>query len=89
MDDLATIGAICREEGLWFHVDGAYGAPAAALEELAPEFAGMSDADYMARNWVNWTELSGDHIVEQHVHNLDVVHRNFTDHVDRVGRNHE
>ena len=35
--------------------------------------AGQSDTDYMNRNWVNFTELSGDHIVEQHVHNLDVA----------------
>lgn len=34
---------------------------------------GESDASYMTRNWVNFTELSGDHIVEQHVHNLDVA----------------
>lgn len=34
---------------------------------------GESDADYMARNWLNFTELSGDHIVEQHLHNLDVA----------------
>jgi len=32
-----------------------------------------SDADYMVRNWVSFTEMSGDHIVEQHVHNLDVA----------------
>ena len=29
-------------------------------------------AEWMIRDWVNWTWLSGDHIVEQHVHNLDV-----------------
>jgi predicted dehydrogenase len=34
---------------------------------------GESEADYMARNWLNFTETSGDHIVEQHVHNLDVA----------------
>jgi predicted dehydrogenase len=34
---------------------------------------GESDALYLARNWVNWTEMSGDHIVEQHVHNIDVA----------------
>jgi predicted dehydrogenase len=34
---------------------------------------GESDAMYLARNWVNWTEMSGDHIVEQHVHNIDVA----------------
>jgi predicted dehydrogenase len=29
--------------------------------------------EYMIRDWVNWCWLSGDHIVEQHVHNIDVV----------------
>lgn len=33
----------------------------------------MSDAEYMVRNWVSFVEMSGDHIVEQHVHNLDVA----------------
>ena len=32
-----------------------------------------SDMEAMLRDWVNWTWLSGDHIVEQHVHNVDVV----------------
>jgi len=35
--------------------------------------ADWSEMEYMIRNWVNWTWLSGDHIVEQHVHNLDVI----------------
>ncbi|MDO9580306.1 MAG: Gfo/Idh/MocA family oxidoreductase [Bacteroidales bacterium] len=35
--------------------------------------ASWSEMEYMIRNWVNWTWLSGDHIVEQHVHNLDVM----------------
>jgi len=34
---------------------------------------GESDADYMIRNWVSFTEMSGDHIVEQHVHNIDIA----------------
>jgi predicted dehydrogenase len=34
---------------------------------------GKSNAAYLASNWVNWTEMSGDHIVEQHVHNIDVA----------------
>ncbi len=33
-----------------------------------------SEMEYMIRDWVNWSWLSGDHIVEQHVHNLDVIH---------------
>lgn len=34
---------------------------------------GWSDMEWMIRDWVNWCWLSGDHIVEQHVHNIDVV----------------
>jgi myo-inositol 2-dehydrogenase/D-chiro-inositol 1-dehydrogenase len=34
---------------------------------------GWSDLEYMLRNWYFYSWLSGDHIVEQHVHNLDVV----------------
>lgn len=33
---------------------------------------GMTDCEYMIKDWVNWKWLSGDHIVEQHVHNIDV-----------------
>lgn len=33
---------------------------------------GWTDMEWTIRDWVNWTWLSGDHIVEQHVHNIDV-----------------
>ena len=33
----------------------------------------MSDAEWQIRNWLYFTWLSGDHIVEQHVHNIDVA----------------
>lgn len=36
--------------------------------------ASWSEMEFMIRDWVNWCWLSGDHIVEQHVHNIDVVH---------------
>ena len=32
-----------------------------------------SDMEWQLRNWLYFTWLSGDHIVEQHVHNIDVV----------------
>jgi predicted dehydrogenase len=35
--------------------------------------AGWSDMEWQLRNWNYFTWLSGDHIVEQHVHNLDVI----------------
>ncbi len=34
--------------------------------------AGWTNAEWMIKDWVNWKWLSGDHIVEQHVHNIDV-----------------
>jgi len=32
-----------------------------------------SEMEYMIRTWSNWTWTCGDHIVEQHVHNIDVI----------------
>ena len=34
---------------------------------------GQTNKDYLCNNWLNFTELSGDHICEQHVHNIDVA----------------
>lgn len=44
-----------------------------AVPWIAPRRNGETDASYITRNWLNFWELSGDHIVEQHVHNLDVA----------------
>ena len=38
-----------------------------------PRQSGWSDMEWQVRNWLYFTWLSGDHIVEQHVHNLDVI----------------
>jgi len=34
---------------------------------------GMSEIEWQCRNWLYFSWLSGDHIVEQHVHNIDVA----------------
>jgi myo-inositol 2-dehydrogenase/D-chiro-inositol 1-dehydrogenase len=34
---------------------------------------GMTDMEYMLRNWANFCWLSGDHIVEQFIHEIDVM----------------
>ncbi|MBY0229888.1 MAG: Gfo/Idh/MocA family oxidoreductase [Gemmataceae bacterium] len=34
---------------------------------------GWTDLQAQMRNWYNYTWLCGDHIVEQHVHNIDVI----------------
>jgi len=37
----------------------------------------MSEMEWQCRNWLYFTWLSGDHIVEQHVHNIDVMNWAF------------
>ncbi len=44
-----------------------------AAKNLAGMRGGWSDMEFQVRNWLFYTWLSGDHIVEQHVHNLDVL----------------
>jgi len=44
-------------DGIWFH----------------PRKANETDVEYQIRNWYHYLWLCGDHIVEQHVHNLDVM----------------
>jgi predicted dehydrogenase len=45
---------------------------------------GWSDMEYEIRNWYHFTWLCGDHIVEQHVHNLDVANWAFGAHPVRA-----
>jgi predicted dehydrogenase len=40
---------------------------------VRPREAGQTDADYLVNNWGNFAGMSGDHIVEQHIHNIDVA----------------
>ncbi|MDR3228573.1 MAG: Gfo/Idh/MocA family oxidoreductase [Puniceicoccales bacterium] len=39
-----------------------------------------SDMEYQMRNWLYFTWLSGDHIVEQHIHNIDAMNWAFRTH---------
>ncbi|MCC6409539.1 MAG: Gfo/Idh/MocA family oxidoreductase [Planctomycetes bacterium] len=39
---------------------------------VKPREQGWSDTEWQVRNWLYFAWLSGDHICEQHVHNLDV-----------------
>ena len=54
VDPLREIAALCRDEGLWFHVDGAYGAPAAALPEADPDLKALALADSVAVDPHKW-----------------------------------
>jgi aromatic-L-amino-acid/L-tryptophan decarboxylase len=54
VDPLREIAAICREYGLWFHVDGAYGAPAAALPDASDDLRALCEADSVAVDPHKW-----------------------------------
>jgi aromatic-L-amino-acid/L-tryptophan decarboxylase len=54
IDPLPEIAALCRREKLWFHVDGAYGAPAAILPESSPALRALSMADSVAVDPHKW-----------------------------------
>ena len=45
IDPLPAIARICEKYKLWFHVDGAYGAPAVALEDATDDLKGLRLAD--------------------------------------------
>lgn len=56
MGDVVACYAYWNQGGLWMNV-------------RQPNWG---DLEWQLRNWLYFTWLSGDHIVEQHVHNLDV-----------------
>jgi len=54
IDPLPDLAAIARRYDLWFHVDGAYGAPAAGLPESDPDLKGLAEADSVAVDPHKW-----------------------------------
>jgi len=54
IDNLPEIAKICRDEDLWFHVDGAYGGFAAMLPDTSAELRGLSEADSVAVDPHKW-----------------------------------
>src|SRR6185503_9016263 len=57
IDPLDRIADVCDAEGLWLHVDGAYGAVAAALPELAGATAGLNRARSLALDAHKWLSV--------------------------------
>jgi glutamate/tyrosine decarboxylase-like PLP-dependent enzyme len=54
IDPLPKLAAVCRETGVWFHVDGAYGAPAAMTERFAFLRDGFALADSLSLDPHKW-----------------------------------
>jgi glutamate/tyrosine decarboxylase-like PLP-dependent enzyme len=58
IDDLPALADFCEREGLWFHVDGAFGAWAAIAPESRNLVAGMERADSLAFDLHKWMNLT-------------------------------
>ena len=54
IDNLEAIATICNRYDLWFHIDGAYGIPAAVIPELKILFKGIKEADSIALDPHKW-----------------------------------
>jgi glutamate/tyrosine decarboxylase-like PLP-dependent enzyme len=54
VDNLKAIAKICKKYNLWFHIDGAYGIPAAVIPALEPMFIGVKEADSIALDPHKW-----------------------------------
>ena len=57
------IGEITSAQA-WWNNDGVW---------VRPRKAGQTEMEYQMRNWYYFVWLCGDHITEQHIHNLDVI----------------
>jgi glutamate/tyrosine decarboxylase-like PLP-dependent enzyme len=60
IDDLAAIAAFCAREGLWLHVDAAFGGLALLVPGLAPRLAGIERADSLAFDFHKWLHVPYD-----------------------------
>src|SRR5688572_18037128 len=49
---------------VWWNNDGVW---------VKPRKSGQTEMEYQMRNWYYFNWLCGDHIVEQHIHNIDVM----------------
>jgi aromatic-L-amino-acid decarboxylase len=60
VDDLDAIAQLCREQDLWFHIDGAYGALGMLSPQVAPRLKGIADADSIAFDFHKWGQVPYD-----------------------------
>jgi len=60
IDDLAALHSIARAHGLWFHVDGAFGALLMLSPEHRGRLAGMEQADSLAFDFHKWAHVPYD-----------------------------
>ncbi|MDR3509503.1 MAG: pyridoxal-dependent decarboxylase [Caulobacteraceae bacterium] len=54
IDDLTALADLAAAEGLWFHIDGAYGALGVLSAAIATRLAGIERADSLAFDFHKW-----------------------------------
>jgi aromatic-L-amino-acid/L-tryptophan decarboxylase len=90
VDNLSEIAAICKKCNLWFHIDGAYGIPAAVIPQYKHLFNGIREADSIAldpHKWLYAPLEAGCTLVKNPQHLVDTysahpVYYNFENNVD-------
>jgi glutamate/tyrosine decarboxylase-like PLP-dependent enzyme len=95
VDDLKGIASLCKKYDLWFHIDGAYGAPAAIIPELKHVFDGIKEADSIAldpHKWLYSPLEAGCTLVKNPQHLIDTYsshpeYYNFTQNEDDIAQN--
>jgi glutamate/tyrosine decarboxylase-like PLP-dependent enzyme len=60
VDDMLTLAHICRENDLWFHVDGSHGAMAILSDEFRTALTGVEFADSLAFELHSWLHVMYD-----------------------------
>ncbi|MHB8523217.1 MAG: Gfo/Idh/MocA family protein [Limisphaerales bacterium] len=62
--DITSMRCYWNDAGVWVHTRA----------ELEKQFGRpLTEIEYQMKNWYYFVWLCGDHIVEQHIHNLDVI----------------
>lgn len=74
IDPLNQLADICEREGMWFHVDGAFGAVAALPDSLRPLVAGIERADSTCFDLHKWLYMPFEAAC--------ILIQNFDDHID-------
>jgi len=96
VDNLSEIAAICKSHDLWFHIDGAYGIPAAVISKYKYLFEGIEDADSIAldpHKWLYAPLEAGCTLVKNPQHLIDTysahpVYYNFENSADEPTLNY-
>lgn len=76
VDPVKEIAPLCRERGVWLHVDAAYAGAAATLPDCRPLFAGWEDADSIVVNPHKWLFVPFD-LSAFFCRRMDAVRRSF------------